>query len=156
MTKPTPTVTNRDYDNALPADYFNVLTINVHSIVWTLIVHTIEWTLFVVVDALYDVVDAFIKSFTGKLHAFIITETWLKGGVNDPFYHDFDKYNSVFINRSGDMRAGGVCIYVHESIDYEILLREEALNSYHAVIKLKDLGTRLGGIYRDPNNDADS
>lgn len=72
--------THLNHGRRLPSKHFNILTLNIHSLIHKL--HDLQY---------------FIQNFHGELHAFVITETWLKPrhGVDKQFFYNIPGYDCI-------------------------------------------------------------
>lgn len=130
--------THNDYNYDLPINSINILTLNIHSLK----------------NKLLDL-QSFIDRFS-NLNVIVITETWLKEtDGNGDFMFGLKNYNAVDMSRSGTKPAGGICVYVREDLEMNVLLKEEFSYCHHVVINLPQHKINIGAIYRAPEANID-
>lgn len=67
------------------------------------------------------------------------------------FCYNISGYTPVHLNRSGKTRGGGICWYIDERLNFNLIHSAEFMNSYEIVLHLPDFNINVGGIYRDPS-----
>lgn len=89
-----------------------------------------------------------LKKIEKVPHVIIVAETWLKPNTESKV--NFENYNSVFCSRPITIH-GGIGIFIHDSIEYEIVIRQHVGINHIVLIKLLNLNKNLLAFYRTPD-----
>lgn len=86
-----------------------------------------------------------LKKLEKVPHIIVVLETWLKPNTESKV--KFEGYNAVFCSRL-IKRRGGIAIFIHDSIDFEIVKRQHVGINHIVLIKLIKLNKNLIAFYR--------
>lgn len=95
-----------------------------------------------------DDLHLYVSNFNKTIHFLCITET--RVSENEAYLCDLPNYTAICCprtNRSG----GGACIFVHSSLDFDVLINEEFLEGSNIVVTLKEPKINVAVIYRPPH-----
>lgn len=98
-----------------------------------------------------DEVEAIINSYNCVIHVLILTEVWLKRDECVSF--NLLNYNSIYSVR--EKEGGGLAIYVHKSLQFELLKEVVTQGNNLLLVKInkvfnKDI--KIGAVYKPPNS----
>lgn len=80
------------------------------------------------------------------IHFLIFTETWITSDADAKLYQ-LPHYKHVY-NYRQDRKGGGVAIYVHDSIKYEITEELYECGNHYLWIRINKLSLNIGAIYK--------
>lgn len=97
--------------------------------------------------------ETFIKEQTKPPKIFIITETWLK--QNEVKFYNINNYQTI-ANCRETSRDGGVLMFIHNSIKFNLISSEHFDKSHILSIQLTDKKLKICGFYRSQKTDINS
>lgn len=80
------------------------------------------------------------------INVIVISETWVRR--EETKYYNFKNFHSIYASR--EKRGGGLGIFIHKNLEFEILDKMEQELSYLAV-RLSTINFVISGIYRPPS-----
>lgn len=93
-----------------------------------------------------------IKTITGcHIPIIAITEHWID--QNTEQYYQFENYNTIFTTRD-NRRGGGSAIFIHESLQFEIVYKYNDEENSFTSIRLQSAGEQfvITCVYRPPEH----
>lgn len=104
-----------------------------------------------------DEIDLIIKDFVNKhdktIHFIALSEIWIY--QNENYLYQIDDYESFFSNRDGN-RSGGCCIYVHNSLNANLIQQHEYELSNFLMIYITNYNINIACIYRYGDSDINN
>ena len=93
--------------------------------------------------------EAILNDLLKKPHIIIITETWIK--EEEIKFYNLNEYQMI-ANCRKDCRGGGIIIYIHDKINFNVLMNENFEKNHLIIFKINELNLKIGGIYRSPSS----
>jgi hypothetical protein len=93
--------------------------------------------------------EAILSKCKYTIHIVFILETWLTADIARNY--NIEKYKAIFNCRETERRGGGVCIYVHESIQYDIIENDIIDGVFISTISIPKYKVNLAGVYKPPD-----
>lgn len=95
-----------------------------------------------------DEIRCIIESFETKIHAIILTETWIK---NDDEAQRLKLPNYThYYNYRKKTRGGGVSLFIHNSLKHEYLEEQCEEGNHFLWVHLDTFSLDIGAIYKQP------
>ena len=93
----------------------------------------------------FDELQCILKSIPCTTHCIVLTETWFKTDQEAQSFH-LPNYSHIY-NYRQDKRGGGVSIYIHNSLQYDLAedIYEDGI--HYLWIYLQKFTLYIGGIY---------
>lgn len=96
----------------------------------------------------FDELESIVNFNKDKFSIIILTETWLSS--NDSKFFNLKNYNAVHSCR--ETRGGGVTIYIHTEINYDMVFEQHSVAHNIVSVKLQN-ELQLVAVYRSPKSD---
>lgn len=87
-----------------------------------------------------------LKAIPSTVHIVILTETWITSEQDAKLY-DLPNYKHIY-NYRHDSKGGGVSIYIHEGIPFEVTEDTYKDSNHYLWIYLPKYALHIGGIYK--------
>lgn len=108
----------------------------------------------------FDDFTEYLQSLDKTFSVIGLSETWSSKEKCD--LYNIEGYSKVDVCRQDDRRGGGVCLYIHNALDfkvrYDLEFSVESFESCFAELSSKSVGTScnlvVGVVYRPPNTDS--
>jgi hypothetical protein len=93
-----------------------------------------------------DEIKCILQAVPRTIHIMVFTETWITSEEDAKLY-EISNYNHIY-NYRKERKGGGVSIYIHDSIKYEITENTVNNGNHFLWVCIDKLSLNIGGIYR--------
>lgn len=94
----------------------------------------------------FEELQCILRAIESRVNVIILTETWLQSEQDAKFY-SLPNYNHIY-NYRPDRIGGGVSIYLHKSIHFEVTEDKYRDSNHYLWIFLPRFSLHVGGIYK--------
>ena len=125
----------------LSKDNFSVLHLNIRNL-----------------NANIDNFREFLASLNGNFSVIVLTESWCDETANENSLLNLDNYFSVHQTRKNKKGGGGICIYIHKHLEFQLrkdidIFNYEIETCSVEIINSKSRSFDVTGVYRPPKGD---